>query len=150
MESSKRMSWRNIAHNKQFTHIKEFGKYVISHDYWNKFWPSLAEECRSSFRSLYRLGKEVCCWRTALAVTSALAIILPVYFLLAWAAGYADDYFCQPDGKFAVDSHSYYHLWDVSGIFQINMGFGAFSFSNAKLLDAVWDVVRISKRYIHH
>jgi hypothetical protein len=34
-----------------------------------------------------------------------------------------------------------YNVWAVSGMFQISMGFGAMSFSDAKLLDVVWDVV---------
>lgn len=80
------------------------------------------------------------------AIVITLGVALPLKFLLDWGSQYLLGDTCQPDGRFGLDS--YYNVWDLSGIFQITMGFGALSFSNAKLLDAVWDVVSAPKQYV--
>jgi hypothetical protein len=46
---------------------------------------------------------------------------------------------CYPDGNFRFLQD--YNPWATSGLFQITMGFGLMSFSNAKLIDVIWDVV---------
>lgn len=80
------------------------------------------------------------------AIVVTLCIALPLKFLLEWGNQLAIDDTCQPDGRFELSSS--YNVWDLSGVFQITMGFGALSFSNAKLLDAVWDVVSAPKHCI--
>ncbi|KAI3316562.1 hypothetical protein HD806DRAFT_517264 [Xylariaceae sp. AK1471] len=46
---------------------------------------------------------------------------------------------CRSDGTFSLfDVYSY---WNPSGFFQINFGFGDFTFTEAKIIDIVWDVV---------
>jgi hypothetical protein len=46
---------------------------------------------------------------------------------------------CGPGGDFNL--YSQYNPWSVRHMFQITIGFGDLSFSQAKLIDVVWDVV---------
>ena len=46
---------------------------------------------------------------------------------------------CQPDSGFYIGFDEY-DIWNVSGFFQITLGFGKFSFSTAKIIDVGWDV----------
>ncbi|KAL9618970.1 MAG: hypothetical protein Q9160_006364 [Pyrenula sp. 1 TL-2023] len=48
---------------------------------------------------------------------------------------------CTPADDFLAPYQGTYNRWDVSKIFQITVGFGTLSFSKAKLIDTVWDVV---------
>ena len=50
---------------------------------------------------------------------------------------------CVADGSFSLDPPSY-SLWASSGFFQITLAFGTFSFTSAKVVDVVWDVVSAS------
>ncbi len=149
MQSGKRAWSRSIADNPKSIQVKEFCRDVFTWGYWRMFWPSLAEERRSSWRSLVWAGRKAGWWRIAgylfcYGTVITLAIILPFLYLSAWSYQFTGGTTCLPDGRFALDSS--YSLWDISGLFQITMGFGSLSFSNAKLLDAIWDVVRDSKR----
>src|SRR3569833_514602 len=47
---------------------------------------------------------------------------------------------CKPDGSFNPHWISY-DVWSISGFFQITMGFGALTFTQAKVIDVIWDVV---------
>jgi hypothetical protein len=49
---------------------------------------------------------------------------------------------CRPDGAFSLQPNDY-DYWDASGFFQVTLGFEAMTFSEAKALDVVWDVVSI-------
>lgn len=57
---------------------------------------------------------------------------------------------CAADGKFSVDFADFqsYTPWKREALFVINLGFGSYSFTMAKLIDVSWDVVsaRISSR----
>ncbi|KAH6663284.1 hypothetical protein F5X68DRAFT_123649, partial [Plectosphaerella plurivora] len=46
---------------------------------------------------------------------------------------------CQPDGSFRTDDD--YSPWDVLGFFKITMRFGSLTFTQAKIIDVVWDTV---------
>ncbi|GAW21840.1 hypothetical protein ANO14919_113660 [Xylariales sp. No.14919] len=46
---------------------------------------------------------------------------------------------CRPDGTFSP--YEGYSYWDASGIFQINLTLGSYSFTAAKIIDTVWDLV---------
>jgi hypothetical protein len=48
--------------------------------------------------------------------------------------------YCMPDGDFEVNP-ARYSYWRWSGFFQITLPFGELSFSQAKVIDVVWDVV---------
>ncbi|KAF2467368.1 uncharacterized protein BDR25DRAFT_173805, partial [Lindgomyces ingoldianus] len=47
---------------------------------------------------------------------------------------------CQPDGAFDLYPESFQY-WSGSGFFQITLGHGNLSFTQAKVIDIVWDVV---------
>jgi hypothetical protein len=135
-----------LAHNSAINRTKEFLPHVFTSEYWRNFLPSLAKEWRSSLRSISRFYKEaggvyIPLHLLALATVISLGIILPLYYLLDWATRFRGGDGCQPDGRFIIGSS--YSLWAVSGAFQISIGFGAMSFSNAKLLDVIWDVVSL-------
>jgi len=47
---------------------------------------------------------------------------------------------CTQDGSFGL--HPYrYSIWSQPSFFQINLGFGEFSFPVAKAIDIIWDIV---------
>lgn len=138
-----------VAGSRKGTQVKHFCLDVFTRQYWRNFGPALAEEGKSTFRSLVTFVSKLGWWRILAylgchAIVITLCIALPLKFLLEWGILLPLGNICQPDGRFELES--YYNVWDLSGIFQINMGFGALSFSNAKLLDAVWDVVSASKQ----
>ena len=47
--------------------------------------------------------------------------------------------YCSPGGDFSLESE--YDPWSMGHIFQISMGLGNLTFSEAKLIDVVWDDV---------
>jgi hypothetical protein len=49
---------------------------------------------------------------------------------------------CQPDGSFSLDLYDY-KPWDASGFVQITLGFGTLTFTQAKVIDVVWDMVSL-------
>lgn len=46
---------------------------------------------------------------------------------------------CLPDGSFSLTGD--YNPWKLNGFFQITAGFGTLSFTQAKVIDVIWDVV---------
>ena len=140
---------RHVVSNKNLIQWSDgYYQEVTSRQYWQEFGPQLAKECRTSLHSLLAFGQRIGWWTIVLYLASyalvlAGAIVLPLQHLTVWSYQYYGTDTCRPDGTFALSSgfSSDYDLWDVSGVFQITMGFGELSFSNAKLVDAVWDVV---------
>jgi hypothetical protein len=51
---------------------------------------------------------------------------------------------CLPDDSFSVDPAEY-RYWSKSGFFQITLGFGSLTFTQAKAVDVIWDVVSIAR-----
>lgn len=49
---------------------------------------------------------------------------------------------CLPDGTFSFFAE--YDQWDINGFFQITSGFGELTFTQAKVVDVMWDVVSFS------
>jgi hypothetical protein len=47
---------------------------------------------------------------------------------------------CQPDGNFDLYTKDY-HYWSMLGFFQITIGYGHLSFTQAKIIDIIWDIV---------
>ncbi|KAH7142700.1 hypothetical protein B0J13DRAFT_503038 [Dactylonectria estremocensis] len=45
---------------------------------------------------------------------------------------------CRPDGSFSP--YTGYSFWDFSGFFQITLPFGSLTFTQAKVIDIVWDL----------
>lgn len=46
---------------------------------------------------------------------------------------------CLPDGTFSIFAQ--YDPWNIYGFFQITSGFGELTFTQAKVVDVIWDVV---------
>lgn len=51
---------------------------------------------------------------------------------------------CSPDNFFNVNA-SAYNVWSGSGFFEINLGSGSLTFTQAKLIDISWDIVRSTR-----
>jgi hypothetical protein len=69
------------------------------------------------------------------------ALVLGLTSLISGALILSDDSkACTPDGSFTVDP-STYRYFSGSGFFEITLGFGALTFTQAKVIDVVWDVV---------
>jgi hypothetical protein len=76
-----------------------------------------------------------------LSMLSFVLFLLVVWeYMVGMATVFSSHDGCQPDGTFSpfVDAYS---SWSSAGIFQITMGFGELSFTEAKIIDIVWDVV---------
>lgn len=76
------------------------------------------------------------CWMAGLLTC---IIMVP----LIWS-GYYMSSACLPDGTFSI--YEIYDPWDIYGFFQITSGFGELTFTQAKVVDVVWDVVSCSWR----
>lgn len=48
---------------------------------------------------------------------------------------------CQPDGTFGRPSD--YNAWGISGFFQITLRSGSLTFTEAKIIDVIWDIASI-------
>lgn len=85
-------------------------------------------------------------WRRAglwfLAIIWFVGLLLTLSFTagLSGSQNYSYASACQPDGSFSVDP-STYQYWSKSGFFQITLGFGNLTFTQAKAIDIIWDVV---------
>ncbi|KAI1274864.1 hypothetical protein F5Y07DRAFT_371738 [Xylaria sp. FL0933] len=101
---------------------------------------------RSIFIPLARYLKAA--WREALADVSTR---WPIFFLTLWLGGLfiiiiiitvflpPPSSACRPDDTFSpFDGYSY---WDISGFFQVTLPLGTFTFTQAKVIDIVWDIV---------
>jgi hypothetical protein len=52
-----------------------------------------------------------------------------------------DWFFCNADGTLVKVDRDYKPFWDLQLYFTVNISFGRFSFSRAKVIDAAWDAV---------
>lgn len=71
------------------------------------------------------------CWLVGLLMCM---VIMPALW-----SGYSISSACLPDGTFSIFAK--YNPWDIKGFFQITSGFGELTFTQAKVVDVVWDVV---------
>jgi hypothetical protein len=77
-----------------------------------------------------------------------LTVLGPIVFLIAlivilrvitYSGLYTVQGACQPDSGFRV-SYGTYNIWDLSGFFQITLGFGSLPFTTVKIINVGWDV----------
>lgn len=73
------------------------------------------------------------CWE---GILLSLIVIIPLYTSLSQY----NESPCRPDGSFSVLGNGY-NPWFMTGFFQITLGFGPLSFTQAKVIDIVWDIV---------
>jgi hypothetical protein len=71
---------------------------------------------------------------------SVVLALIGSVVVLGTGTFFRTDGVCLPNGDFALYNNTY-NPWAPSGFFQITMGFGTLPFSNAKIIDIVWDVV---------
>jgi hypothetical protein len=88
-------------------------------------------------RSLFWIG----CFLAFLGLCFSLAII-DTPSTTSWSFQEHTATACQPDGSFSLDSYDY-KPWDASGFVQITLGFGTLAFTQAKVIDVVWDMVSL-------
>ena len=72
-------------------------------------------------------------------IGNAVAVVYCYY----WANDLLYDRTCRPDGDFRLirDPYESYNAWSASTFFQITASSGELSFTQAKVIDVVWDVV---------
>jgi hypothetical protein len=90
-------------------------------------WRSIANHCNA------------CCWVSGVLVA---LIILPLFGVTySYSSGDIPTFgICEPNGNFNTGLEPV-SAWSLSTAFQITLGFGSMSFSTAKFIDIIWDVV---------
>jgi hypothetical protein len=68
--------------------------------------------------------------------------LLAILAILGVQSVFTSDGACVPDDSFRVRPSSY-NYWSSSGFFQITLGYGHLTFTEAKVVDIVWDVVSL-------
>lgn len=91
-----------------------------------------------------------CTYRYLYSIWQPLALfVLTVCFTAVFYSVYTpfatipfnDLFYCNVDGNLVKADGSYKPLWDPQLYFTVNIAFGRFAFSTAKVIDAVWDAV---------
>jgi len=97
-------------------------------------WRSIANHCNA------------CCCVSGVLVA---LIILPLFGVTYnYVGGDVVTFgFCEPNGNFNTGLESV-SIWSPSAAFQITLGFGSMSFSTAKFIDIIWDVVGGSNGFV--
>lgn len=117
---STRLSYKPIENNGQTTSIVALrGR--------RRKWRSIANHCNA------------CC------LVAGAIIALVIVPLVGLRSNYFGDElpsfgFCEPDGNFNTGLETV-TVWSPSKAFQITLGFGSMSFSKAKFIDIMWDIV---------
>lgn len=74
-------------------------------------------------------------WTAGLLIADIIVPLFSSYPSLYWQAIPA----CKPDGTFMIAG--LYNTWNINGFFQITAGTGRLTFTQAKVIDVIWDVV---------
>lgn len=70
-------------------------------------------------------------------------LAMVIFFALVQVLQFSSmDKACLPDGSFRLSPETY-STWSSSGFFQITLGGGRLNFGQAKVIDIVWDIVRL-------
>lgn len=84
-------------------------------------------------------------WFLFATLCSCLYILyLPTYGI---SVGESNQRVCLPDDSFSLYPQQFQY-WSKSGFFDITLGFGNLTFSQAKIIDVAWDIVSIEKIHI--
>lgn len=111
--------------------LRETPSYVTT------FWCESHRQAGEDFRARWR---RCAAWVFAIFWLTGLLGSLGVISYLTTPKAYSSGTACQPDGSFSLDAKSFWY-WSNSGFFQITLGFGTLSFTQAKAIDIIWDVV---------
>lgn len=114
-------------------------------DFWRGrlkgLWIRACQEAVADLRAKRWVRFLVVCWTACLViglVMTPLAFASPGYK----SPSNYDSMACRPDGSFRPFSFEY-DPWGISGFFQITMGYGSLTFTQAKVIDVIWDIVSI-------
>jgi hypothetical protein len=125
------MSW---AGARAQTHLKRSPSSVKT------LWLSTQRQACNDFRERAGHG---CLW--ALVVLWSLGLTTGFVLLSVWSvfessarAGYGSA--CLPDDSFSLRPDKYQY-WSNAGFFQITLGAGSLTFTQAKAIDVIWDIV---------
>lgn len=120
-------------------------------DFLSSGYSFAGETAKTSIKSAERSG-----WRWTLGLVAKhvllLAIVIATVVLLivvgripSWQStsrSYAGQFNnCNANGTFTPSHSPTFSLWDGSGLFQITLTWGHMTFSQAKALDVLWDIV---------
>lgn len=112
--------------------------------YLAELWAKTRDEVRHDFKStrwrhaaasfftwlgfsIWALGLVVFCLIFPLVITQRISLVSSDY----WN-------YCAPDGSFSLEPTNF---WNPDWAFQIVLAFGSLSFTQAKVVDIVWDIV---------
>ncbi|KAK3374725.1 hypothetical protein B0H63DRAFT_480813 [Podospora didyma] len=102
---------------------------------WSPTWiTELPREVMADLRAVR--WRRACLWALFSIWTSGLFLVtvaLPLHAPNSRSA-------CQPDGSFNLRPFDY-QPWSSAGFFQITIAFGELTFTQAKVIDVIWDVV---------
>ncbi|EXJ55471.1 hypothetical protein A1O7_08398 [Cladophialophora yegresii CBS 114405] len=126
---------------------------VLSREFWQQAIPrskAFFREAFSDLKAVYQAGcKTLACVRWRHIAWRFITLVCPLLFIVITAAIlpiisspslYQVRDACRPDSGFYVGFQDY-DIWELSGLFQITLGFGNFSFSTAKIIDVGWDII---------
>ncbi|KAF2823797.1 hypothetical protein CC86DRAFT_297584 [Ophiobolus disseminans] len=77
-------------------------------------------------------------WLAGLCLSLAILVQLSITSGIG-KLGYERLVACQPNGVFDLYPENY-RYWSRSGFFEITLGFGKLSFTEAKVIDVIWDI----------
>src|SRR5690242_18712624 len=106
-------------------------------------WLSVQRQAISDFRA--RSGRG-CLWM--LATLWVCGLTTGFVILCVWSARVSHSWYssssrsstCLPDEEFSLRPETYQY-WSRSGFFQITLGTGDLTFTQAKAIDVIWDIV---------
>ncbi|KAF1349222.1 hypothetical protein EJ07DRAFT_55095, partial [Lizonia empirigonia] len=102
------------------------------------FWIESHRQARADFRARWGRG---CLGVLAFLWFVCLTVGFSMLCYFATSSTVADhSSACLPDDSFSLDPREY-RYWSRSGFFQITLGFGRLSFTQAKAIDVIWDIV---------
>ncbi|KAG8157774.1 hypothetical protein KVR01_012436 [Diaporthe batatas] len=114
-----------------------------SSSYLGKLWAQTRDEVRHDFKSTrWRhtavsffkwLGFSI--WALGLVVLCLIFPLVITYTISLESSDYWN--YCAPDGSFSLEPSSF---WNPDWAFQIVLAFGSLSFTQAKVVDIVWDI----------
>jgi hypothetical protein len=103
---------------------------------------SMLRDCKVPRDGMRRYIYEIWQPGTLLAImVSFTAVFFTNYNPHSSTQSIHDWFFCNADGTLELVDNGYRPFWDPQLYFSVNVAFGKFSFSRAKVIDAAWDAV---------
>lgn len=114
-------------------------KKLLLIEFLRRTWRDVVEDLKGVRWSRGGLWLLFFCWVALLLTADAIVPTLPNWTTLSVATRNSA---CQADGSFDVIANS--DAWKIDDFFQITAGFGPLTFTQAKVIDVIWDVVSCS------